>query len=316
LAGLGDIDALGRLAVVQNFAHDNGIVSYAANGSTLATVSTHVLDASGRLRTSGGTIAYQETVSAWHLRSIADGTLQSFAPRTDQLIVATVPVSISGTMWVVELSTTQLTLRPATSSNGYVLSTSANIFNPDAVSLSAGTVRVGWSITTAEGPTALRLADVTVTSGGFVSGSTSGGSLVLTPEPDLPGSNIPVGPVEGGTSLARKQPRHAAKLDAWNGTRGLAAYQRWWEEVAEQAASPANLSQATGMLSTANGGTGTTTGLSVLDGTNVIQDTTQLDTAQSFGPFVLATGRNQVVAGPLTIDQYVQLDGTAQLVVI
>jgi hypothetical protein len=61
------------------------------------------------------------------------------------------------------------------------------------------------------------------------------------------------------------------------------------------------------------GGTGATTGLSVLNGQNTIQDTTQLDTAQSFGPFVLATGRSQVVAAPITVSTFVQLDGTAIL---
>lgn len=316
LAGLMDIDAAGRLLTVPNAAADTGLATYAANGASLATVSVHTFS---EARCKDGIVSNRNRdAEGWHLRSVADLTLQPFAPRTDELIVGMVPVVISGTTWVVELSATQLTLRPATSSNGFVLATSANIFGPDAVSLSAGTVRVGWSTTTGEGRLTMRLADVTVASGGFTSGTTAGGSLVLTPESDLPPSDLPVGPVENGSALlAKKQPRHAIKEDAFvGGATGKRVYQRWWELVAESASINLSSGNVTGTLSAAMGGTGTTTGLTVLDGGSVIQDTTQLDTAQSFGPFVLATGRSQVIASPAAINDYIQLDGTAELVVI
>jgi hypothetical protein len=315
LAALGDMDSTGRLAVIQNYAADNGIVTYAANGSTLQTISTTVLAGTQRMRTNDGAVAYQETNTHWHLRDISTGSLLPFAPRTGATVVTIVPVSISGTLWVVELSTVDLTIRPATSSNGYVIETSPNIFFPDAVSLSAGTVRIGWSVTTGEGRFNMRIADLVTTDGGVSNGTTASGALVITPGSPISPSAMPVGPVEsGGSSLGRLQPRHALKADSFvGGARGMATYQRWWEQVADQAF---NLSQATGTVSLAQGGTGTTTGLSVLNGGNVLTDTTQLDTAQAFGPYVLNTGRNLVLASPLVIADYVQLNGTAQLRVV
>jgi hypothetical protein len=270
------------------------------------------------MRMHSGIVAYEETNLKWHLRDAATGAFAAFAPRTDEVIATIVPVNIDGTTWVVELSNTQLTLRPATSSNGFVISTSANIFFPDAVSLSAGTVRVGWSVTSGEGATQMRLADVTVSSGSQNVGTTASGALVITPGTTIPQSALPVGPVEGGDALlAKKQPRHAIKEDAFEGgATGKRIYQRWWELVAESASINLSGGNVTGTLPASMGGTGTTSGLTVLNGGNVIQDTTQLDTAQTFGPFILATGRSQVLASPTAISGDIQLDGTAELVVV
>lgn len=315
-AGLMDIDEDGQLLVVPAAAADTGLTTYAANGSQLATVSVHTFS---QARCKDGIVSNRNMDGGgWHLRSVETLALQPFAPRTDTTVVGMVPVVISGTTWVVELDAAQLTIRPATSSNGFVLATSANLFWPDAVSLSAGTVRVGWSVTTGEGRLDMRLADVTVSSGDVTSGTTASGALVLTPDGAIPPSTLPVGPVQNGDALlARKQPRHAIKEDAFvGGATGKRVYQRWWELVAESASVNLSTGNVTGTLAPDMGGTGTTTGLTVLNGQNTIQDTTQLDTAQSFGPFVLATGRSQVLASPTAIDDYIQLDGTAELVVI
>jgi len=276
LAALGDIDASGRMAVVQNYAADNGIVTYAANGSTMATISASVLAGTQRLRAKDDLVAYQDGQLKWHLRDIVSGSLASFAPRTDVVVASMVPVKISGTVWVVEVSATAISIRPATSSTGYILSTSPNIFFPDAVSLSAGTVRVGWSITSGESRTSLRLADFVTTTGGFTSGTTASGSLVLTPESPITPSATPVGPVEGGTRTSTKQPRYAGKRDAWTGEHGLEIYQAWWDTIAGDAVAPADLSQATGTVDPAHGGTGVTTGLTVLPGQNIIAGSTPL----------------------------------------
>ena len=182
-------------------------------------------------------VAYQDTTSAWHLLSATTGLTQSFAPRTDEVVAATVPVTISGATWVVELTGTKLTIRPSTSSNGYVLATSANLFNPDAVSLSAGTVRVGWSVTTGENPTDLRMADLTIGTGALSTGTTASGALVITPQPPATPSALPVGPVEGGSTSATKQPRKAMKEDGsgFVGAAGARQYQAWWDTLAGQA---------------------------------------------------------------------------------
>lgn len=274
-AALGDIDETGRMVVVQNYLSDSGLVSYATSGAQLWVNSTTVLDGSNRLRSKNGSVAYQDTSSNWHLRTTATGVLQSFAPRTGEVVAAMVPVTISGAVWVVELTNTQLTIRPATSSNGFVLATSANLFNPDAVSMSAGTVRVGWSVSTGELPTDMRVADLSVTTGSTTLGTTTSGTLVFGSPAAGTTGNFTVGPVEGGSLVSTKQPRKSAREDGkgFVGEAGLRQYQAWWDIIAGQAVAPADLSQATGILDPAHGGTGTDTGLTVLDGGNLINGT-------------------------------------------
>lgn len=259
VTGLGDIDDTGRAFLIANYAGDAGIAAYAAAGTQLWSVSTGVLDGSNRLRAKNGVVAYQDTSSAWHLRSATTGALQSFAPRTDEVVAMTVPVSISGAIWVVELTNTRLTIRPATSSNGFVLATSANLFFPDAVSLSAGTVRVGWSVTTGEAPTDMRLADLTVATGGWSSGTTASGSLVITPEATpLPPAALPVGPIEGrSTTAATKQPRYAMNEKTFTDARGMATYQAWWDAINTAATGPIDPSRIVPPLPTAQPSFGT-----------------------------------------------------------
>lgn len=284
LAALGDINESGQMVVVQNYAADSGLVAYASSGAQLWVNSTSVLDGSNRLRSKNGSVAYQDTTSAWHLRNSATGALQSFAPRTDEVVAAMVPVLISGVIWVVELTNTQLTIRPATSANGFVLATSANLFNPDAVSMSAGNVRVGWSVTTGENPTDMRLADLNVTTSALSTGTTSSGSLVITAQPPATPSDLPVGPVEGGTTTANPQPRQQPVVDPKTGI-GTRVYQKWWDQIIGAATAPPNLSQATGVLSPAQGGTGTTSGLTTLDGANLLDSTVDVQQlAPMFSP--------------------------------
>ncbi len=299
LAALGDIDETGRMVVVQNYAADSGLVSYTSSGAQLWVNSTTVLDGSNRLRSKNGSVAYQDTSSNWHLRDTATGTLQSFAPRTGEVVAAMVPVLISSVIWVVELTGTQLTIRPATSSNGFVLSTSANLFNPDAVSMSAGTVRVGWSVTTGENPTDLRIADLTVATGGTALGSTTTGSLVIGSSTAGTTGNFTVGPVEGGSLTSTKQPRLAMKPDGsgFVGSAGARQYQAWWDTIAGQAVAPANLSQATGVLDPGHGGTGTDTGLTVIDGGNILPGTIPCSAIQADCLSALGSGWIPVVTG-------------------
>jgi hypothetical protein len=197
LAGLGDIDETGRAYLIQNFSADNGLAGYSAGGARLWTVNTSVLDGSNRMRAKNGSVAYQDTTGAWHLAAATTGALQSFAPRIDT-VAAMVPVLVGTIIYVVELTNTQLTIRPATASTGYVLATSANLFNPDALALTATTIRIGWSVSTGEAPTDIRVADLNITTGGTTLGTTASGALVFGSS--TPGTVTPftVGPVEGG----------------------------------------------------------------------------------------------------------------------
>jgi hypothetical protein len=251
LAGLMDMDAQGRLLVVTNAGADSGLTTYTAVGALLSKVSTHTFSAA---RSKDGTVSNREIgTGAWHLRETTSlGTLVPFAPRPiADGVVGMVPVTISGTVYVVELTGAALTIRPATSSMGYVLATSPNIFWPDAVSLSAGTVRVGWSVTTGETPTDMRVADLNLTTGGTTLGSTATGSLVFGSESAGTTAQFTVGPVEGGdffTSI--NLPQHQQVLTQTG--------------VIDPIVPPAL------------GGTGVTTGLTVLDGQNLIDNSTPL----------------------------------------
>lgn len=302
LAGLGDIDENGQVYVIQNFASDAGIVCYTGSGSKLWTNATSVLDGSNRLRARNGTVAYEDTASQWHLASTVTGLSQAFAPRTDEIVAQMCPVTINGATWVAELTSTKLTIRPATSSNGYIVATSPNLFNIDAISLSAGTVRVGWSVTTGEANTDLRIADLNIGTGGLSTGTTTSGALVITPQSPLSASAFTVGPVEGGTTAATKQPRYAIKSDAFvGGDDGKRIYQKYWDLISTQAAAAPNLSQATGTISPAQGGTGTTTGLTTLDGGNLIAGTvTTSALAPMFAPSELVPPVSLVVAANIS----------------
>jgi hypothetical protein len=274
LTGLGDIDETGRVYVIQSFSTDTGIVAYAGSGARLWTSSTSVLDGNNRLRAKNGSVAYQDTTSAWHLANATTGVLQPFAPRTDEVVAAMVPVLISGTIYVVELTNTQLTIRPATSGMGFVLATSANLFNPDAVSLSAGTVRVGWSVTTGENPTDLRLVDLTIASGTNSTGTTASGSLVITPGTALGGGSFAIGPVEGqSSSIALQTVLHHPVVDPKTGLRMTQPWAAAMQGAFSAAGGAVNVNRLQGVVPPAQGGTGVTTGLTVLNGGNLIPET-------------------------------------------
>jgi hypothetical protein len=271
LAAIGDVSREGLTVMVQSFqSTTTALLGVSTTGSVLSSSSVTLLPGY-YIRAKDGVYAYQD-YSGTHLRSISTGTLQSFAPRKEQ-IFQTVPITISGVQWVVEVSATRLTARPAVSSNGFEIQV-GDTFSVDAVEVSPGVLRMGWTTTSGAGPTTLRMADLTVATGGFSTGTTASGSLVFTAQPDVSQSAIPVGPIEGGTTALRKQPRYAIKPDGFvEGENGKRIYQAWWDQIAGQAFSPPNLSQATGVLSPANGGTGTNTGLTVLDGGNILNGT-------------------------------------------
>lgn len=275
MAALGDIDDAGNLVVVLSYASDLGLRAYTAGGSTLWSQSVKVVDGGNRLRLKDGAVAYQDPSSGWHLRSLTTGALLPFAPRTDATVAAMVPVSVSGILYVVELTSAALSIRPATSSSGFVLATSANLFNPDAVELSAGVVRVGWSVTTGEAATDLRLADLTIQSGATSGGSSAGGGgIIVTPESPNPGAAFTVGPVEGGgATIGLTLPQHEPVVD----TRRYITTP-WYGALLQTimaAGGPIDMSRLSGTLGTDQGGTGGGGGIVDVDGANILDHTVQ-----------------------------------------
>ena len=275
LAGLGDTDETGLSVFVQNYASDFGLNTFSAAGTSLQVLTTQ-LTTGYIIRARNGIFGYQ--AQGGHIRNITTGVLQAYAPQTTTPFEI-IPVTISGSQWVVEWTNANLVLRPATSGTGFVIASPGSaIFNPDAVELSPGIVRIGWCVNTAESQTSLRLADVNTATAAFSLGTTAGGGApVFTTQPNLTQSSVTVGPVEGGSLSATKQPRHAIKDDAFvGGASGKRVYQQYWDQVGGQAVRPADLTQATGVIDPAHGGTGVTTGLSVLAGQNIIAGSTPL----------------------------------------
>ena len=317
LGAIGDTDETGLSVFVQNYQNDFGMTTFAATGTSFQNIAVK-LTPGYILRARNGKWGYQ--ASGAHIRNLTTGVLEAYAPQTT-VPFEIIPVTISGQSWVVEWTNANLVLRPATSSSGFIIASPGSaLFNPDAMEISAGVVRIGWCVNTAESQTSLRLADVTVATGAVDNGTTAGGGApVFTPGTPLTPGAIPVGPVEGGSLTALKQPRQAIKEEAFvEGGVGKRIYQRYWDNIVEAVTAGMNLQGAgiSGVLAADNGGTGSTTGLSVLDGAAVLPDTTQLDTAQTFGPLVLADGRSQVVGGPIAVTTYIDLQGSANLVVV
>lgn len=313
LGALGDVSPQGLSAIIQNYSAGTGVLTFAAGGSQLSSTSV-TLAAGSEIRAKDGIFAYRDAVGT-HLRSLTNGTLQSYAPRTGDITFQCIPITVSGQTWVVEAvgaGVSTLSIRPTTSSNGFILAT-GDTFSVDAVVVGSE-VWIGWSTTSGELKTNLRIAALTVGTGGLRTGTTASGSLVFTTQSPLTQSAFTIGPVEGGgTRNAALQPRYALKDDAFvGGGDGKRIYQKWWDQTATQAAAPPNLSQGTGTVDPAHGGTGTTTGLTVLDGQNIIAASEPLSALQS-QPASTLVGRDSGSAGSpevITLGTNLSMAGT------
>lgn len=302
LAALGDADLAGVSALIQNFASGTGVVTFSAAGSALSTTSI-TLAGGSEIRAKTGLYAYRDAAGT-HLRSLSAGaSLQSYAPRTGDITFQCIPFVLGGVTYVVEAvgaGTSTLSLRPATSSTGFLITT-GDTFNIDVCSPSAGVLRVGWCVNSGETQTSLRMADITLATGGLTTWSTSTGTLVSSAQTPLPASPFTVGPVEGGTLTQDPQPRKALLSDGsgFTGPDGARVYQQWWDQIAGQAFAAPNASQIQGVVDPAHGGTGVTTGLTVLNGGNVLPGTLPIS-AIADQPASTVLGRGQGSgAGPV-----------------
>jgi hypothetical protein len=275
LAGLGDTSLEGLSAVIQNSQAGTGIITYSAAGSTLSSTSIALANGS-EIRAKSGLYAYRDSAGS-HLRTLPAGTLHAYAPRTDGLTFQLVPFIVGGVTWVVEaggVGGQTLTLRPATSSQGFVIATE-DTFGVDVCEVSAGVLRIGWCHTAGQVQTDLRMADVTLATGGLTTWSTSTGSLVSTVQPDISFSAFPVGPVEGSdffTSINLPQHQQVLKQNGLIDPIWLVALQ----DGANAGVGMIDVNRLQGVVPPELGGTGVTTGLTVLDGQNLIVNSTPL----------------------------------------
>lgn len=272
-AGLADVSEDGQFGFIQNYQADSGLQFYNAAGTLLSSVSATLTVPYVKMR--DGLVAYQDA-QGWHLRTITTGLPAPYAPRTVGTVNRVLPVVVGSVTYVVEWVDETLTLRPATSGQGYLLlnntATPNALFNPDAVSYVANTVRVGYSTTLGENPTNLRLIDVTLGTGATSLGTAVTGAVVFSAGPTATpvAGGFPVGPVEGGTGSRELQ--FIMRTPIVQPDRMLT--REWWDffnKLSLLNSQPIALgTETTGVLPPAQGGTGGTGGLTEINGANII----------------------------------------------
>lgn len=278
-SSLADISPGGDIVLISVYQADRGVVVYNAGGSQTANRDVVLTLPSIHART--GIVSYQ-TAASWQLMTTA-GVSVGYAPRTDATVVSIVPCQVGSTVWVLEWAVGDtLTLRPAASGQGYTIASGVdNIFNPDICDLSGGVVRVGWSTTTGEAHTDLRLMDLTLASGANTVATSAGGAgIVTTTGSPLSPAVFPVGAVVGGGGQGLLKSLAALyQHPLVEPSRLVTAiwYKNWFQSVSRALTTPIDLaSQTTGILGPGQGGTGTDTGTSVLNGANLIDGSVPL----------------------------------------
>jgi hypothetical protein len=263
-ARLADIDFSGNIGIVQNYLAGRGLATYDTTGTPLATWDVAISFPVIRMRDT--IIAYAITGGVWQLRNVTTGALLPIANQATT-VTAMVPVVVGGDTWVLEQTDTAITFRPATSGLGYVIA-AAPAFNSDVIALSATTARIAWSTTAGEGPTRLRMADLTLGTGTQTLWSTESGSLVSSTGPTLSLLPMAVGAVQGGTAGRELQSLLNHPIADTRSGRVTVPWHKWFNRLSYLNSQPIDLgSGVTGVLPPEHGGTGV--GTSVINATNI-----------------------------------------------
>lgn len=213
LGSVADVSPDGEIALFTANG-SSGLTVYSSAGATLLSLPDVVVVSPQQVRIRNHIMAYQ-TSTGWHLRNVLTGATPFWYPRADAVGVV-VPVTIGSTLYVVEAGS-NLGIRPANNSIGYVLETAPVFFNPDAVMHGAGVARVGYCANSGESVTSLIETDVTVASGVNQRGTVVGSTVVFTPGTPFARTTFSVGPSEG-TDLTNKgyPPLQQAPIDPEN----------------------------------------------------------------------------------------------------
>lgn len=270
LAGLGDMDEDGSFAIIQAFAQDRGIVCFDNAGTQTASFDVP-LTAAATVRCKTDIVAFSGSGWNWQLRRLSTGAQVPFA-RRETGVIETVPLTLStGRTIVVERTGNDtLTVREATSNQGYILS-STIVYNPDVIEwpVGSGNIRVGWSASAGEPPTGLRMVDLSFGSGSTTDWTSASGSLVSSTGPTLVAETMPTGAVEG-SGLAKYFINRAPFTEPKT---GILTEQFGWpflRNLVKTLGQPIDLTtQVTGVLGPDNGGTGGTGGTSVINASDV-----------------------------------------------
>lgn len=201
-----DVDATGRVVVLGNYQAGGPVQVYSAAGALLRTYSVTEIYNLSVLR--DDILAYNNS-TGWFLANVDTGAGVSYAQRAGVNWV--IPVDNGGTLWVVE-RTNDLWIREPTSNQAYQVLSALGManqgFNPDAMLISAGVLRLGFCRSVGEGADTLVVVDLDLAtgttqvkegSGGFSAGPTLTPVTVTLGATTSGGGGNPV-PVAGGSS--------------------------------------------------------------------------------------------------------------------
>jgi hypothetical protein len=199
MAGIGDVTETGQVIIVPDFGNYQGVSVYDSTGAGLWSLSVALAAGTTPFGRVNYTTYADLATGQWHVWQNVPSVQQSFTAPT-ATVVWTVPVVVSGAVYVLELSTVALTLRQKDATSGYVISTGLT-FNPDVRQLTPGVVRIGWCINAGESTDSLRLMDLVVATGVNQVAQPSAGTMVFTPGTTLVPTAIPGNPTDVGGAV-------------------------------------------------------------------------------------------------------------------
>jgi hypothetical protein len=247
-----------------------GIRTYSAAGSVLTSISCNptVLEFT---RCRDGVVSFIDA-NGWHLVNATTGAVLPFAARTTTVNFMTTATSGSNRLVLERDDDGQLTLRGATQNTGYVVATGANLFGPDFVILTWPNVRIAYSTGAGELASELVLINLNFANGVMSKATIVSGAPVYVNQPTLQKQSLPAsgGSVGATRFLAGvyQQPMVAPQ----NAMRITPVWYRALLAMLGELQGPIDLSdpsQVTGVLPPEDGGTGVTTGLTVISPTSV-----------------------------------------------
>ena len=150
------------VVLIQNYQAGRGIQVYSSLGVLQYTADVQI-NPQGNICLRGNVLTYRDA-AGWHLVDVSSGSAIAFTARTES-INWMVPVTLTGGKIALLERSERLTIRYKDAVLGYVVQSTPNTFNPDAIELTAGIVRIAWSTTAGKGPTNLQEMDLTLTNG-------------------------------------------------------------------------------------------------------------------------------------------------------
>lgn len=299
VAGLCEVSTAGQIATVTNI-NTGGLTVYDNTGARIWSTST-VVSGTYPQRLRSNLMSWRAGASEWQLWNITTNTPVAWS-RQNVGVFSLCPVTLAaGPIYLMEMTeegTDQvLWVRQKDAAFAYRITTGP-VNWPDIVEEpgSPGSVRVAWSTTVAEGVTRLRVAILNLSSGAFQLGTTDAGPLAFTTETPLSLTPVAVTPYAQGTGGMELPVLHAPFTSPKTGllTSGSAWGEAWVRRVSRGMGGMNTAGNLTGIVDPAHGGTGVTTGLTILDAANLvgIVPAETLENVQQVGFW------SPVVAGP------------------